>query len=74
MSETVLAINLKVTCADNKVHESVTMKVMDERVVYITLDGDELQGDCCVQTVNGGTFVASLPIIALMIEKYRRQN
>jgi len=74
MTETVLAINLKVTCADHETHEDVTMKLMDDRVIYLTTDGKELKGDCCVQTISGGTFVASLPIIALMIEKYRRQN
>jgi len=74
MSETVLAIDLKVTCADHGTHEGVTMKVIDERVVYVTPDGEELKGDCCVKTIDGGSFLMPLTVIAAMIEEYRRQE
>ena len=74
MSETVLAIDLKVTCADYGVYEGVTMKLVDDRVVYLTTDGEELKGDCCVQAIDGGTFVMPVHVIASMVENYRGQN
>ena len=74
MSETVLAIDLKVTCADHGTYEGVTMKLADERVVYLTVDGEELKGESCVQTIDGGTFVMPVRVIGSMIEKYRRQG
>lgn len=74
MSETVLGIDLKVTCSDHGTHEGVTMKVVDERVVYVTPDGEELKGDCCVETIDGGMFVMPVHVIASMVEKYRGQN
>lgn len=73
MSETVLGINLKVTCADHGVHEGVIMKVVNDRVIYLTIDGEELKGDCCVNTIDGGTFVAPVSVIGNAIEAYRRQ-
>lgn len=74
MSETVLGINLKVTCADHCTHEGVTMKVIDERVVYVTPDGEELKDHCAVQNISGGTFVAGMHVIGAAICTYRRQG
>lgn len=74
MSETVLAIDLKVTCADHGVHEGVTMKVVDDRVVYLTTDGEELKDHCAVQNISGGTFLAMMDVISAAIWTYRRQG
>jgi len=74
MSETVLAVDLKVTCADHGVHEDVTMKIVDERVVYLTTDGEELKGDCAVQNISAGTFLKTMDVISAAIWAYRRQG
>ena len=74
MSETVLGINLKVTCADHCTHEGVTMKVVDKRVVYMTPDGEELKDHCAVQNISGGTFLAGMEVIGVAIWTYRRQE
>lgn len=74
MSETVLAIDLKVTCADHGVHEGVTMKVVDDRVVYLTTEGEELKGHCAVQNISGGTFLVMMDVISAAIWAYRRQG
>jgi hypothetical protein len=74
MSETVLGIDLKVTCADHGVHEGVIMKVVDDRVIYLTTDGEELKGDCAVQNISGATFLAGMNVIANAIRIYRGQE
>jgi len=74
MSETVLGIDLKVTCADHGTHEGVTMKVVNERVVYVTPDGEELKDHCAVQNISGGTFLAGMDVIGAAIWAYRRQD
>lgn len=74
MSETVLGIDLKVTCADHGVHEGVVMKIVDDRVVYLTTDGEELKGDCCVKNIDHAVFVMPMSVIASAIDIYRRQD
>lgn len=74
MSETVLAIDLKVTCADHGVHESVTMKLVDDRVVYVTPDGEELKDHCAVQIISDGIFLTGMDVVSAAIYAYRRQG
>lgn len=74
MSESVLAIDLKVTCADHGTHQGVVLKIVDDLVVYETPSGERLAGDCCVQTLDGGMIVVPLNVFASAIAKYRRQN
>jgi hypothetical protein len=74
MSETVLAINLSVTCADHATHEGVILKIVGDQVVYETPNGERLEGDCCVQTIDGGSFVVPPTVFAPALAKYREQN
>ena len=74
MSETVLAIDLKVTCADHGMHEGVTMKLLNDRVVYLTTEGEELKDDCAVQNISAGTFLKTMDVISAAIWAYRRQG
>lgn len=73
MTESILAIDLKVTCADNCVHEGVVLKSVNDEVVYETASGVLLKGDCCVHTIESGTFVVPPMIFAMAQAKYRRQ-
>lgn len=74
MSETVLAIDLKVTCADHGMHEGVTMKLVGDRVMYVTPEGEELKGECAVQNISAGTFLKTMDVISAAIWAYRRQG
>lgn len=74
MTETVLAIDLSVTCADHGTHQGVVLKIVDDEVIYETPSGQRLAGDCCVQTLDGGMIVAPPSVFASAIAKYREQN
>jgi hypothetical protein len=74
MSESVLAIDLKVTCADHGTHEGVILKMVDDKVIYETPSGEQLKGDCRVETIDAGTFVVPPMVFAAAIAKYRGQN
>lgn len=74
MSEFILGVDLKVTCADHGTHEGVTMKVVNDWVMYVTLDGQELKNECCVTNIDYAVFAAPMPAIIAAIETYRRQN
>jgi hypothetical protein len=60
MSMIIAAVKLKVQCADGCTHEGVTLAVEDDRRVYLTADGAELQGVECIDEC-----VAVLPPLAL---------
>jgi hypothetical protein len=74
MSETVLGIDLKVTCADHGVHEGVVMKIVDDRVIYLTTDGEELKGDCRVINIDHSCFLVPMNFVAMAIDMYRKQG
>jgi hypothetical protein len=50
------------------------MKVVDERVVYLTTGGEELKGDCAVENISAGTFLKTMDVISAAIWTYRRQG
>jgi hypothetical protein len=60
MSRIIGAVKLKVQCADGCTHEGVTLAVEDDRRVYLTADGAELQGVECIDEC-----VAVLPPLVL---------
>lgn len=74
MTEQVIGINLKVTCADHGTHEGVVMKVVDDVVICETPDSKQLKGDCCVVTFDGGSFVVPPIVFAQALAKYRSQD
>lgn len=74
MTETFLAFDLTVTCADGSNHSSVELKVVDGTVIYVTPDGKELRGAQAVETIESGNFVTAPNVVAQAIEKYRSQD
>lgn len=60
MSRILVAINMKVQCADGCTHEGVTLAVEDNRRIYLTADGTQLEGVHCIDEC-----VAVLPPMAL---------
>ena len=60
MSRIIAAIKLKVQCADGCTHEDVTLAVEDDRRIYLTADGAELEGVECIDEC-----LAVLPPMAL---------
>lgn len=48
MSRIIAAVKLKVQCADGCTHEGVTLAVEDDRRIYLTADGTELEGVECI--------------------------
>jgi len=48
MSRILVAVNMKVQCADGRTHEGVTMTVEDNRRVYFAADGTQLEGVQCI--------------------------
>lgn len=60
MSRIIVAMQLKVQCADGCNHEGVTLVVEGNRRIYLDCDGNELQNVECVNEC-----VAVLPPMAL---------
>jgi len=60
MSRTIVAMELKVQCADGCKHENVTLAVEDNRRIYLDADGNELAGVECIEEC-----VAVLPPMVL---------
>ena len=52
MTETVLAFDLKVVCANGKRYENVELKVIEEKVVFVTKKNVELKGDSAVTYID----------------------
>jgi len=73
MTEQLIGIGLKVTCADHGIHEGVMMKIVDGVVICETLSGEQLKGDCCVVAFDGGTFVVPPFVFAKALAQYRGQ-
>lgn len=48
MSRTVVAVKLKVQCADGCTHYGVTLAVEDNRRIYLAADGTQLQSVQCI--------------------------
>lgn len=74
MTEEVLAFDLTVVCADKSEHEKVEMKLVDDKVSFVTPDGTELTGDCAVTFINNGNFLVPVHGIEQAIVRYRRQK
>lgn len=74
MTEEVLAFDLKVVCADESEHEQVELKIIDDKVAFVTADGIKLEDDCAVRYINNGNFLAPVPSIEHAIIRYRRQS
>jgi hypothetical protein len=74
MSEEVLAFDLKVICADKSEHERVELKLVDDRVVFVTQDGVQLKGDCAVTFIDNGNFLVPAHTMENAIVRYRKQN
>lgn len=74
MTETIIATGITATCADGSVHDDVVMKVRDGIVIYETVTGEHLCGDCCVKTIDNAQLLAPIQYIARAIEQYRKQE
>jgi hypothetical protein len=74
MTETVLAFDLKVLCADGKRYENVELKVIDEKVIFVTNKNVELKGDSAVTYIDNGNFLVPIHGIEHAIVKYRGQK
>jgi hypothetical protein len=73
-NEILLAIDLGVTCADGSNHDGVVMKIINDKTIYLTKNGLELDSNQKVITIDTGTFVQDLMFITHAIEKYREDN
>jgi hypothetical protein len=60
MSRIIAAVKLKVQCADGCTHKGVTLVVEDDRRIYLTADGTQLQDVECINKC-----VSVLPPMAL---------
>jgi hypothetical protein len=60
MNRIVAGINLEVQCSDGCTYEGVTLAVENNRRIYLTANGEELQSVQCVNR-----FVSVLPPMAL---------
>ena len=64
MNRVLVAVNLKVQCADGCTHENVTLAVEDGRRIYATADGTPLEGvqliDECVSVLSPIALIAAL--------------
>lgn len=60
MSRILVAVNVKVQCADGHSYEGVTLAVEDNRRIYLDADGNELAGIECIDEC-----IAVLPPMAL---------
>lgn len=60
MSRIMVAVNMKVQCADGCAHEGVTLAVEDNRRLYFAADGTQLEGVQCIDEC-----VALLPPMVL---------
>jgi hypothetical protein len=60
MSRILVAINMKVQCADGCTHEGVTLAVEDKHRIYFAADGTQLEGVQCIDAC-----VSVLPPMAL---------
>ena len=74
MTETVLAFDLNVLCADGKRYENVELRVIEEKVVFITDKNVELKGASAVTYINNGNFLVPVQGIEHAIVKYRGQK
>lgn len=73
-NEILLAIDLSVTCADGSKHDGVTMKIINNKTIYLTKDGLNLESAQKVITIDAGQFVQNPMFIGNAIEKYREDN
>lgn len=60
MSRILVAMNMKVQCADGCTHEGVTLAVEDDRRIYLAADGTQIEGVECIDEC-----VSVLPPMAL---------
>ena len=74
MTETILAFDLKVLCANGKRYKNVELKVIDEKVVFVTDKNVELKGDSVVTYIDNGNFLVPIHGIEYAIVKYRNQK
>lgn len=74
MNEEVLAFDLKVICADKSKHESVELKLIDDKVVFVTPDGLELKGKNAVAFIDNGNFLVPAHTMEHAIVRYRSQK
>ena len=73
-NEILLAIDLSVTCADGSKHDGVIMKIINNKTIYLTKDGLNLESAQKVITIDAGQFVQNPMFIGNAIEKYREDN
>ena len=73
-NEILLAVDLGVTCADGSKHDSVIMKIINDKTIYLTKDGLKLDNNQKVITIDTGIFSSDLMLISHAIEKYREDN
>lgn len=74
MTEQVIGCNLTVICADGTEHTDIVLKIINDKVLYVTLDGEELKADTAVEKIEAGNFLAPLFIVAQAVDHYRRQS
>lgn len=73
-NEILLAIDLSVTCADGSKHDDVTMKMINNKTIYLTKDGLNLENVQKVITIDAGKFTEDHMIIFSAIKTYREDN
>lgn len=72
--ETVLAFDLKVICANKEEHEKVELKIVDQKVCFVTADGIELKGENAVTFIDKGNFLSPVHHLERAILRYRSQK
>lgn len=71
---TVLAFDLKVICANEEKHENVELRVVDQKVSFVTSNGAELKGENAVTFIDGGNFLTPVHHLERAIVRYRSQK
>jgi len=74
MSEHICGIQMSVTCADGSKRDGVTLKVIDDVVLYETAEGIRLTGNTKVLTTEAALFPCTLEQLTAAILKYREQE
>jgi len=69
-----LGIGLSVSCADGSKRHNVIMKIIDNKTIYLTEEGEILAAGNCVVKINNGEFVESLMVIGSAIDRYKEDN
>lgn len=74
MNEVIIAVKIIANCADGSVHNDVTMKAVDNQIVFETPNGEHLCGDCCVKTMDNAEVFVGPALFGAAMMQYKKQE